>query len=102
MDEDGDVSRVVQVKGKANRLPGWDAGKTGMGKMKRGEVEMANEFLEHIGFINIDEIGDMRPGMRALKGLKENPPAIEEEIDCPVCGLHDVVPGSKSFCEPVG
>ena len=58
---------IVQVKGKANRLPGFEPGKTELSKAD--EVRLVTEFLLHLGYTpeEIEYVSDVRPGVLALK-----------------------------------
>lgn len=62
VDREGRVHEVRQVKGKANRLPGWDAGSSEEGKMKDEEVKKALEFVYHLG-IDPWNVRDLRPAI---------------------------------------
>jgi hypothetical protein len=94
--EDGKPTRVVQIKGKANRLPGWDLGKAGQGKAKIDEIEKC---IEVVKVLDLDpkDVEDLRPGRYALPEHPTQNPG----RTCRKCGsLHDA--GRKSFCDPVG
>lgn len=65
LDERGKPVDVKQIKGKANRLPGWDLGKEGRGQMKEAEVEKIIEFLDFYG-MDPNDVYDMGPAMREL------------------------------------
>lgn len=71
--KDGEVTGIVQVKGKANRLPGFTPGERDPSNVKADEVKMLEKFFTDI---NIDPwtISDLEPGMRAVYGPKKNPP----------------------------
>ena len=58
---------VEEVKGKGNRLPGWDRGKVGTGKFKPVEVEKLKSCLKQLGH-NPWDVDDMVPGLQALAG----------------------------------
>jgi len=67
-----DVERVRQIKGKGDRLPGWDRDKVKVGgydAMKKDEVLKALEFL---AFLEVDpwEVGDIRPALEATYAAK--------------------------------
>lgn len=79
----GRPEKVVQIKGKANRLPGWDLGKTGQGTVKADEVEKAIKIVEVLK-LDPEEVADLRPGFRALKSL---PPMRENHGDDVHCGF---------------
>jgi len=69
LDENGDVVDVDQVKGKANRLPGF----TGRDKIKESELLVLSELFENLG-VDPWDVEDMVPGLRALKKeTRENP-----------------------------
>lgn len=69
--EDGKVTSVEQVKGKGNRVPGFDRDMNPK-TFKPSEVEMIVEFCEAIG-IHPGTVDDLKPALRALQGLKQNP-----------------------------
>lgn len=71
--KDGEVTGIVQVKGKANRLPGFTPGERDPSNVKADEVKMLEKFFTDI---NIDPwtISDLKPGMQAVYGPKKNPP----------------------------
>lgn len=83
LDNSGEPSEIVQIKGKANRLPGWNLGNVGTGKVKADEVQKLITVVEKLGF-DPDDVDDLAPGARALKGLKSNP-APEEDACCGFC-----------------
>jgi hypothetical protein len=70
----GEPTHIIQIKGKANRLPGWDLGKAGSGEMKLDEVQKVVEFVRSYGF-DPDNIMDLQPAMERLRQLppKQNP-----------------------------
>jgi hypothetical protein len=73
LDEDGEPIGVEQIKGKANRLPGFAAGAYGE-LTKPQEVEMLGKFVEeHLG-IDPEDVADLRPGWKALQAWKESQP----------------------------
>ena len=97
----GRISAVHQIKGKANRLPGWDLGKESRGAFKEDEVRRTLELLEKIG-IDPTDARDLRPALEHMKALppkKENPRP--RRNPCPSCGAIRHNPG-KTFCDPVG
>lgn len=62
------VIGIDQIKGKANRLPGFAAGEHG--KLKFGpEVEKAVEFVTFLG-VHPQDIRDLKPGYEALDDWK--------------------------------
>lgn len=74
---DGDIFiDVVQIKGKGNRLPGWDRGGTGRGQVKEHEVRLATEVVKRLG-IDPEDVEDLQPGYQAVFGddeeERENP-----------------------------
>ena len=69
------VSYIAQVKGKANRLPGFDRGKEedSGAKLKKAEVERLVDFISALG-VKPEDVRDMQPALRALSyTLKANP-----------------------------
>ena len=58
---------VEQVKGKSNRLPGWDLGKVGTSKFKPTEVEHLKSCLQQMGH-DPWNVSDMVPGLEGLEG----------------------------------
>lgn len=74
---------VVQIKGKANRLPGWDLGRVGQGEVKADEVKKAVEVVELLA-LDPKDVRDLEPGLRALKGL---PPRRENHGVGEHCGF---------------
>jgi uncharacterized protein YdaT len=82
--QDGTPKSVEQIKGKSNRLPGWDLGKVGEGAVKTDEVKKAETIIE---ILELDpmSVTDLRPGLQALKGLpvpRENP---RRRVHCGFC-----------------
>jgi hypothetical protein len=65
--------RIVQVKGKANRLPGFDAGKDTLTKPL--EVRLVVEFLLSLGLPpeGVEHVRDVQPGVLALKAQGIDP-----------------------------
>lgn len=85
-DDEPVIEEINQIKGKANRLPGWDSKKTGIGEPKFDEVQKVVEFVESIG-IDPLEIHDLKPAMLALEGklVRKNPdnsgPCVDHNCD---------------------
>jgi hypothetical protein len=70
LDDAGNPEDIEQIKGKANRLPGFAAGAYGE-LTKPQEVEMLSKVVEdHLGFYP-DDVADLRPGFRALEKWKQ-------------------------------
>ena len=74
--------KVDQVKGKANRLPGFLPGKTTLAKPD--EVRLVTDFLMHLGFTPaaIREVSDVRPGVLAMEESGVDPfapPAVRKK-----------------------
>lgn len=71
--ESGTNGEVLQVKGKANRLPGFAADSTSFSKAD--EVRLIVEFLQSLGITNeeIKAIADMRPGILAMENAGMDP-----------------------------
>lgn len=67
--EDGRPKAVLQVKGKANRLPGFDLGRTEFKHVD--EVEMAMEFVSRYLKLDPMDAHDLAPGVTALAEWKE-------------------------------
>ena len=89
-----DIVSFDQIKGKANRLPGWDLGKSSVGPVKRDEVEKIIDLCVALG-LDPAEQNDLRPGLFALEGKKQNPGPARQG---PACGLHGE--GCTGFCVP--
>jgi len=71
----GKIDSIDQIKGKANRLPGFDLGKAGMpyaNDMKRDEVERIFEFVEMGTPVTVDNVDDLRPSRNAVRFLYMN------------------------------
>ena len=69
----GRPTQVLQIKGKGNRLPGFDRGKTNRMPVKAHEVEIAKELVEKLG-LDPYKVGDLGPGLTALdNNLRKNP-----------------------------
>ncbi len=103
---DGVLNIIEQVKGKANRLVGWDLRKVGPPhKVKEHEVVMATAFIESLGtdpFV----VGDLLPALAAMReanprwyqalsakwrplpglGSPRENPARKASGVCPACG----------------
>lgn len=65
---------IAQVKGKANRVPGFASGDT-TNFAKPDEVRLATEFLLHLGFTpaRIKSAYDMNPGVTAMEEAGQDP-----------------------------
>lgn len=50
LDNEGRMEAIEQIKGKANRLPGWNLGEEGRGKFKDDEFAKAIELVDVLGF----------------------------------------------------
>jgi hypothetical protein len=79
LNEKGEPTGFAQVKGKANRQPGFDLGLTHPGSdatlrnFKPSEVELIVELCEAVG-ITPSTVSDLKPAMLFYKkGLKQNP-----------------------------
>ena len=72
-DKDFGVSRIAQVKGKANRLPGFDLGRTvalsDWLKIGKDEVEKALYYVQEVVGVPAGEISDMRPAINAINHI---------------------------------
>jgi hypothetical protein len=84
VDKDGTIQGIEQVKGKANRLPGWDLGREGKGNMKVDEVEKVVELMEVLD-IDPEEVEDLEPAVKALKGLPPGPSRNPLDEHCGFC-----------------
>jgi hypothetical protein len=62
-------TRVLQVKGKANRLPGFDLGRQEFKHVE--EVEMAMEFVSRYLHLDPADAPDLAPGVTALAEWKK-------------------------------
>lgn len=77
LDDKGRISGVKQVKGKANRLPGFDSGKVGdRFPIKRDEVERLYQFIEGPMAnltappgVAVDDIKDVEPAVAQVNEL---------------------------------
>ena len=67
--EDGRPKKVLQVKGKANRLPGFDLGREEFKHVD--EVEMAMEFVSRYLKLDPMDAPNLAPGVTALAEWKE-------------------------------
>lgn len=67
---DGTVEYIRQIKGKGNRVPGFDDAEGRVGRFKSGEVEKVLEFVRFLG-VNPRNILDLRPALQAL-GMSES------------------------------
>ncbi len=77
-----DPVAIRQVKGKGNRLPGFDAG--GGGTFKADEVAKLAEFIRSLG-IDPAGVNDMKPAMRALTDGKKTNPFPKSRRHCGFC-----------------
>lgn len=83
-DEDDDIVGLDQIKGKANRKPGWDLGKDGipyrqlvddvqtkeiLAALKKDEVKRVLEYVLHLGIKPLD-VEDLQPAMFAIAHLR--------------------------------
>ena len=83
IDEDGKSLRVKQVKGKANRLPGWDLHKVGVGKVKEDEVDKAIKAVKVLG-LDPWKVKDLIPALEAMfNGHRSNNYEPELTFDMP-------------------
>jgi hypothetical protein len=128
IDEEPKFTHYEQIKGKANRLPGFDLGKTGTEfPIKRDEVKRVYEFVEGGPYtssnIAVDDIRDMKPAVKQVNALFRagDPWAVKLMTDLgiedvnyrmvtkgtgeslrenpgPACGLHDQK--CTGFCRP--
>ncbi len=66
-------NQIAQVKGKANRVPGFAAGRTDFAKAD--DVRLATDFLLHLGFSPsaIRSAYDMEPGVKAMEDAGQDP-----------------------------
>jgi hypothetical protein len=81
------INEIVQIKGKANRLPGWDLGKVGFDyALKTDEVKKVIELVETLG-IDPETVEDLKPALQRLRGLppRENPRRRNAEGHCGFC-----------------
>lgn len=67
--EDGRPKKVLQVKGKANRLPGFDLGRDEFKHVE--EVEMAMEFVSRYLKLDPMDAPNLAPGVTALAEWKK-------------------------------
>ena len=70
LDDNGVPREVVQIKGKANRRPGFDLGKEWepKAKFKQAEVEKAIEVVTDVLDLDPERVDDLRPAIDRLKG----------------------------------
>jgi hypothetical protein len=84
LNRQGEPRRVVQVKGKANRLPGWGP-RPGEGKFKVDEARKAVEFVASLG-IDPDDVSDLKPALEGLRGRElKNPVQYRTRDHCGFC-----------------
>lgn len=62
----GEITDISQVKGKANRLVGWDLSKAGVGKLKEDEVIKTILFIRDYLKFNPLKVGDLEPALSYL------------------------------------
>jgi hypothetical protein len=75
LNEFDNPSEIAQIKGKANRLPGFDLGKTrieDMRSIKRDEVERALAYVARLGLTIDRVVEDLNPAILALNHLARN------------------------------
>ncbi|MDX1421503.1 MAG: PcfJ domain-containing protein [Kiloniellales bacterium] len=92
--EDDKPYAVVQVKGKANRVPGWGR-EPGEGKFKIQEVSMLLDFIENKLGLDPEDVEDMEPALQHLHNEREAGRG----------QLMKINPGwrpSRTFCMPSG
>lgn len=81
--EHGAPTVFRQVKGKGNRVPGFDRDMSER-TFKLSEVLMIQELCEAVG-IEPEAVPDLRPGLNFIKGLKGNPPKHGDPKHCSWC-----------------
>lgn len=122
------IAEVEQIKGKANRLPGFDLGKTAA-PIKRDEVARVYDFVEgaatkgYFAELAVDDIRDMKPAVEQVNALyrqgdkwavkllhdlgiesdatirpRETEPEEPRQNPGAACGLHDEK--CAGFCRP--
>ncbi len=69
--DEGVPTVVEQIKGKANRLPGWDRAREGEGKMKADEVQKAITVVHQLG-LDPYAVDDLEPALDHMEH-KPNP-----------------------------
>lgn len=91
LDYKGEIHRLRQVKGKGNRLPGFDVGGSGRTeRFKSGEVENVLTFVQSLG-VDPNTVYDLQPALRALQA-PEAPMQVQNPASC----AH----GHCSWCTP--
>jgi hypothetical protein len=97
---------IKQIKGKANRLPGWDLGKEGVGAMKEDEVAKLIELMDALG-LRPGDVHDLQPALAKLLAEKRVPKRLAGpeglQAENPrrksaSCGVHGE--GCTGFCAP--
>lgn len=61
-----EIVSISQVKGKANRLPGWDLHKAGESRFKEDEVKKTLEFILNYLEFNAYDVPDLKPAFRYM------------------------------------
>lgn len=121
------IVRIEQVKGKANRLPGFDLGKDGVfgetplaatlrAAIKRDEVQRVLEYINTLENVEATEVEDLAPALRTITELRRAgdpwaekmsrlilgdayvPAAPKENPAMPTCSIHGADCGG--FCTP--
>lgn len=83
LDKKGRPKAIAQIKGKANRLPGWNPGQTNQGNVRDDEVAKAVTAVEFLG-LDPQKVLDLEPGYRAYRQLpKKNPGRGARSFDKP-------------------
>jgi hypothetical protein len=109
LDRSGKISAITQIKGKSNRLPGWDFGKTSVGSVKKDEVDKIVELFKTapiLRHIKLESIRDLRPALehttstswRTVESLPGNVP--RENPRTPACPMGDDHGKCTGFCQP--
>jgi hypothetical protein len=96
IDVSSDDRRCNQIKGKANRLPGFDQAGGTPKFIKPQEVEVSVEVLRWLG-IAPDSVEDLRPGLLALEKGKQTAASFVlagSDVHCGFC--------RRSITKPVG
>jgi hypothetical protein len=79
---------IVQIKGKANRLPGWDLGQEGRGAFKKDEVDRVMEFLLEFKDAKLSlpyEIRDLEPAIEYVHGSPTRTNPTSDKVHCGFC-----------------
>lgn len=83
LDDDGDPENVEQIKGNANRLPGFALGQQYKedAKFRAHEVEMAIRIVRDVLKLDPDDVSDLRPALSYLRSGPAGRRQVEDVMD---------------------